>query len=441
MRKLLIVGLMLGTVCGWALPSMAQTAPPQGTAPVEQQSASEAQKPITEYTLPPDLHQKAHALYRTGISLAFLAFFYSVALLIVLLKFRVAPRIRDLAEGKTRVRFLQAAIFATLFMGIFLLLSIPSDLAGEWLLRHYGLHIQSWGGWFWDWTKGLILNLVLSVVMVWILYAIVRRSPRRWWFYFWLASLPIALAIIFVQPMVIDPLFNKFEPLASKDPALVQDLERIVQRSGENIPPERMFWMKASDKTVGINAYVTGFGASKRVVIWDNTITKMERPEILYVTGHELGHYVLGHIPKLIFGGAIALFVWFYLVYRTVGWFLTRWGDKWGIRGVDDWASFPLLFLLVVVFAFLADPLAAVVGRHYEHQADQYGIEVTNGVNRDRAQNCAKAFQVLGEVDLEDPDPPALIYWFDDHPLGADRLKFCLDYDPWSKGQAGEFVK
>src|SRR5882672_6304053 len=99
-RTIRVLLILVVAVCGWMRLSFAQTSPSQTPVTAKQQKAPQAEKPITEYTLPPDLHQKAHALYRTGIGLAFLGFFYSVGLLIVLLKFRVAPRIRDMAEGK-----------------------------------------------------------------------------------------------------------------------------------------------------------------------------------------------------------------------------------------------------------------------------------------------------------------------------------------------------
>jgi Zn-dependent protease with chaperone function len=216
----------------------------------------------------------------------------------------------------------------------------------------------------------------------------------------------------------------------------------MVQRAGENIPPQRMFWMGAGEKTTELNAYVTGFGASKRIVVWDTTIVKMNTPQIVFVTGHEMGHYVLKHIPKLLAFFAALLFVFFYLGFRSIGWVLTRWGEKWRIRGLDDWASLPVLLFLISVFAFLASPVGSAFSRHYEHQADQYGLEVTHGLTPDSAQVAAQAFQILGEVDLADPDPnPVDVFLFYSHPPIPDRIPFSLTYDPWSKGEQGEFVK
>jgi Zn-dependent protease with chaperone function len=241
---------------------------------------------------------------------------------------------------------------------------------------------------------------------------------------------------------VIDPLFHKFEPLQRKDPNLTAALEQLVERAGERIPPESIFWMRASEKTTALDAYVTGIGASTRIVIYDTTIAKATVPEIVFATGHEMGHYVLHHVPKGIafFAGLPLLF--FYVGYRLIGWVLARWGSKWTIRGLDDWASLPALLFLLSVFSFVANPVVNAFSRHLEHQADQYGLEVTHGLTPDSGQVAAQSFQKLGEVNLADPHPnPVDVFLFHDHPTIPDRVQFALTYDPWATGRRGEFVK
>jgi Zn-dependent protease with chaperone function len=187
---------------------------------------------------------------------------------------------------------------------------------------------------------------------------------------------------------------------------------------------------------------VAGLGASKRIVVWDTTIAKMTTPQIVFVAGHEMGHYVLLHVVKELAIGAVFLFILFYLGYRFIGWVLARWGGKWGVRGLNDWASLPALLLLISVFSFLANPMINAVSRHYEHQADQYGLEVTHGLTPDSGQVAAQSFQVLGEVNLADPAPNRLnVFLFYSHPPIPDRIRFCLTYDPWSRGEQPKFVK
>ncbi|HYA98217.1 MAG TPA: M48 family metallopeptidase [Methylomirabilota bacterium] len=396
---------------------------------------------VTKYTLPPGRYKQARDLARIYSRMRFVGFFYGLAVLWLLLRWKISARLRNIAE-RVRVRFGQAAIFAVLLSLTIGFLDLPLGMYQHWISRQFGLSVQGWASWFRDAAKGELLGWIPAVLFVWILYAVIRASPRRWWFYFWLASLPILLLLVFLQPLVVDPLFHKFEPLAQKDPALTESLERMVHRAGQSIPPERMFWMGASEKTTALNAYVTGFGASKRIVVWDTTIAKMTTPQITYVAGHEMGHYVLQHIPKGLVLGAAFLLVPFYLGYRTVGWILSRWGANWGVRELADWASLPVLLLLLSVFAFLADPVVNGASRYLEHQADQYGLEVTHGLTPDSGQIAAQSFQVLGETNLADPEPSRLKVWlFYDHPAIPDRVRFALSYDPWSKGEQGEFVK
>jgi Zn-dependent protease with chaperone function len=413
---------------------------PTATATPESQPAA-AQK-ITKYTLPPDRYQKAHNLAKIHFRFALISFVYGLIVFWVVLRSKLSAKYRTVAESAFSKRFLQALIFSPLVILTIDIFQLPTGIYENWVSREYGLSVQGWGSWFWDWTKGELVTIIVAVILIWLLYAVIRKSPRGWWFYFWLVSLPILLLVFFLKPLVIDPLFYKFEPLAQKDPALTASLEKLVQRAGENIPPERMFWMKASEKTTAVDAYVAGFGASKRIVVLDTTIAKATTPQIVYVAGHEMGHYVLGHIPKLLGFFAGLLLVFFYLGYRCIGWVLARWGAKWGVRGIDDWASLPALLLLLSIFSFIASPVGSAFSRHVEHQADQYGLEVTHGLTPDSNQVAAQTFQILGDVDLGDPEPnPVDVFLFYSHPPIPDRVQFALTYDPWSRGQSGEFVK
>jgi STE24 endopeptidase len=415
--------------------SSAVTTPSPTTQPATQPK-------VTTYRLSPELYRKAHNLGRIHFRFRLISFVYGLVVLWLILLWKLAPKYRDWAERFSSRRFLQSVVFSPLLLLTIAVLTLPADLYEHWISRKYGLSVQGWGSWSWDWVKGELISIVIGIVLIWLLYTVIRRSARRWWFYFWLLSLPIMLFVLFVSPWILDPMFHKFEPLQQKDPVLTASLERMVQRAGENIPPQRMFWMGAGEKTTTLNAYVTGFGASKRIVVWDTTIAKMNTPQIVFVTGHEMGHYVLNHIPKLLSFFAALFFVLFYLGYRSIGWVLSHWGEKWMVRGLDDWASLPALLFLLSVFVFLASPVTSAVSRHYEHQADQYGLEVTHGLTPDSGQVAAQSFQILGEVDLADPDPnPVDVFLFYSHPPIRDRIPFCLTYDPWSKGEQGVFVK
>lgn len=415
------------------------TSTASATTPAGQTQPSE--RKVTEYTLPPDLYKKAHDLGRINFRFALISFVYGLVVLWIVLRWKFGATCRDWAERVFRRRFGQALIFSPLLILTIAILGLPADVYEEHVSRAFGLSVQSWGSWLWDWTKGQLISIVVGTLLIWILYAVIRKSPRRWWFYFWLVALPIGVVLIFLTPLVIDPMFHKFEPLQQKDAELTASLERMVQRAGENIPPERMFWMGAGEKTTALNAYVTGIGASKRIVVWDTTIAKMNTQQIVFVAGHEMGHYVLNHVSKGLVFGAVSSFIFFYLGFRLIGGMLARFGAAWGVRGIDDWASLPALLLLLSVFSFVANPIGSGFSRYLEHQADQYGLEVTHGLTPDSSQIAAQSFQILGEVDLADPDPnPLNVFLFYSHPPDGDRVRFALTYNPWANGGRGEFV-
>jgi Zn-dependent protease with chaperone function len=419
-----------------ALP--AQTPEPSPLQPTPSISASSA-APMA-YTLSSEKREKAIAYARARYRLHFASFAWSVLIAVLVIALRLAPRYRDRAEALANRRFPQAAVFVTLLLLTNATLEIPISAYGHHLSVLYEQSIQGWGSWLWDWIKALAVGLAIAIPLAWLFYALVRKSPRRWWLWFWLELLPIVVILTFLSPLVIDPLFFRFEPLAPKHPELARGIERVTERAGEHIPLERMFTMNASEKYNSINAYVTGLGASKRVVVWDTTIAKSTVPQTLFVFGHELGHYVLLHIPRTI------AFVWALLfVLLAAGAAILRRlfaKPRWGIRGLSDWASLPVLLLGLTVAGEIALPIINAYSRAQEHQADVFALEAIHGLVADSPAAAAGAFQVLGETNLSDPDPsPFIRFWLYDHPPLAERLRFAARYDPWGKGEKPRYVK
>ena len=428
---------------------------PPRTVTSEKSSASAATQPsaspgaqsqpknkITAYTLPPDLYRKARNRGRIGFASRIIGFFYGLLVLWFILRRKLSAKYRDWAERFSRHRLLQALVFTPLLVLTIGVLQLPIDIFHESVSKLYKISVQPWSSWAADWAKAQLLAIIIGSLLVWILYAVIRRSPRRWWLYFWIISLPLLLFGIFISPYVIDPLFNKYEPLSTKAPQLVPELQRVTRRAGQEIAPERMFWMKASDKTIATNASVNGFGASKRIIIWDTTLAQETTDEVLTDFGHEMGHYVLGHIWKGFLFSAVIIFVLLYLGYRSIDWLLARSRAAWGVRSLDDWASLPALLLLLTLFGFAADVISNTFSRYEENQADVYSLEVTHGIVPDAGQAFAHSFQIYGETVLVDPDPnPVNVFLFFGHPTVADRIHLGVTYDPWSKGESPQFVK
>ena len=434
-----LIALALSLVVLAAVPVHAQTAINSNTY---EDSVTKAKAPVTQYTLSSEKLAKSYALYEIRGWLIVISTIYSFAILTSFIRWRWAVKLRDWAERASARRFVQAMILVPLFAVSFTVLRLPLAIYGHHASLKFGLSVQGWGSWLRDWAIELALVTVVGTIVVWIFYEIVSRSPRRWWFYFWLAIIPISAFLTFIAPVAIDPLFYNSEPLAVKHPGLVEALEKVSKHGGLDIPRNRMYAMEASTKLTGPNAYVTGFGATKRVVVWDTAIEQFTTPELMLVFGHEMGHYVLGHIIR---GYIVAMIFAFVLLFLT-WWIVTRvqhtHGPRWGIRSLDDWASLPLLVLIAALVSFLSTPILNAESRRIEHDADVYGLEVTHGLVRDGGLVDARALQILGENWLEYPYPSKLaVLWNYDHPPIADRIRFAVTYDPWSQGESPRFVE
>jgi STE24 endopeptidase len=388
-----------------------------------------------QYSLPPDKLQRAIEYAHAGYSLHFASEIYAIVILAAIVATGLSAKFRDWAEAASTRRFVQALVFIPLLLVTNDLLYLPANIFGQHLELKFDQSIQSWPSWFWDWTKSELIALVCAVPLAWLLYAVIRRSPRRWWLYFWLATLPIIVTVMYLEPIIIEPLFYHFEPLAATHPALVVELEKLVARGGLAIPPDRMFEMKASEKLNSLNAYVSGFGGSKRVVVWDTTLQKLTTPEILFVFGHEMGHYVLGHIRNSLLWLSLLLLALLFLGSHIVRWVIVRWGGKRQVRDPADWASLPVLLLIVAVFSFITEPVVNGYSRWQEHQADVFGLEITHAIVPDSSTAAAHSFQVMGEIGLDEPNPNHFIeFWLFSHPSTSNRLSFAQTYDPWKNG-------
>jgi len=423
-----------------AAQTSSQLPPPNDLPPLVTNTPDQTK--AEQYTLSHEKYEKAVAYSRADYALYFVSYVLSGIFLFLILRLGIAARFRDIAENASQKRWAQGVVFVPLLRLLIGVLGLPVRVYWHQLSLHYEQSIQGWGSWFWDWTKGQFVALIVWIIFAQILFVVMRFSPRRWWLLFWFPATLILLALVVIMPLVIDPLFDKFEPLSKDHPDLVASIGKLANRAGVPVPPERMFLEVASQKTNAINAYVTGLGASKRVVIWDTLIQKTSNDETLFVVGHELGHYVLGHVWKGFLAGAVALLAALYLLFRGLHWALDRWGHEWKISGAEDWASLAVLLLLLQVLLFFSSPAINWFSRGEEHAADVYALEITHGLIPNSSEVGAHAFQALGELDLSDPNPPPFItFWLYSHPPVAERLVFAHTYDPWSKGQKPKYVQ
>jgi Zn-dependent protease with chaperone function len=426
----------------------AQQASTQPAALSAQAQPAAVQPASTQaYSLPPDKLAKAIALSHIRLALEIVGSLWGLAFLWLLLSLRWAAGLAAWAERLLRRRWMQGLLFFAVYMIISTLADLPLSAIGHAVSRHYGISVQGWAGWFGDLAKGMGLSLLFGTPVLLFFNWIVRVSPRRYFAWIWLVTLPLILLITFAAPF-FDPIFNKFEPLTKTHPALVAKLETVVARTGTKIPPERMFLMKASAKSNGLNAYVTGIGATKRFVMWDTATDRLPDDEVLFIFGHESGHYVLNHIPKQLAGSTAGMFFVLWACAGFAGWLVRRFGARWQL--VSPYGSAPLASrqgFLVLLFALsvaglILQPASSTFSRHFEHEADIYGQEAIHGLVADPQKTAVSAFNHLGEAWLEDPDPNRFVeFWTYSHPSVQNRANFALHYDPWANGGHGKFFE
>jgi STE24 endopeptidase len=442
LRKL---ALLFSLALPLSLPVHASETPTEHAANVaaaQEMAAAPVHGNLPDYTLPPDELDKAQHLAQLGIVLQVGRVLWGIAQLVLLLWLGGIAWMRDKAVRATSNRWGQCFAFFGLLVLAQFLLNLPISLYGHNLALGYGLSVQQWGSWFGDKAKGLAIQWTIGSLGTMLLFIIIRNFPRRWWLVFWGISIPLVISGIFITPYVIDPLFNKFEPLQKTNPALVEQLERVVAKGHMDIPPERMFFMKASAKVTTMNAYVTGFGASKRVVVWDTSLIKGTPDEVLFIFGHESGHYVLNHIVRGVSLGILGTLVALYLGYHFIQWSLKRFGAQWRIPSQDDLGALAVLLLAATILSAVGQPIQSTISRQMEHDADVYGQEAIHGIVADPQKTARGAFQVLGESSFDEPNPsPLTEIWLDDHPATGRRAAFAAHYDPWAPGENPKYFK
>jgi STE24 endopeptidase len=396
---------------------------------------------LPDYSLSPADLAKAQHLGTVHETLHFGEEAWGVVSLLLLLAFGTIAWLRDTAVRLSSNRWTQGYVFLLLYLLTSALLSLPIDLYAHHLSRLYGFSVQSWPSWFADQAKTFALTWLIGGLILMLLFWIIRKLPRTWWFAFWCASIPIVLFSIFVAPY-IEPIFFQYQPLAQTNPALVAQLEQVVEKGHMNIPPDRMFLMKASAKLTTLNADVEGFGASKRVVVWDTTISKMTPGQIVFVFGHESGHYVLGHIVSTVLFIFAILLLTLYLGYLFVQWAIAKFGPRWGVSSQNDWAALAILLLAFSLFGTLLEPIESAYSRMHEHSADLYGQEAIHGLVPDPQATAVGAFDVLGKTSFADPNPSQPYeFWTYSHPSIGRRAAFARAYNPWLPGMEPKYFK
>ena len=362
-----------------------------------------------------------HAAYRGP---GYLAFLLGIALHVTLLVVLARGPFGRLVEQVRRVPggwAVHAAILAVVTVAVATLVSLPLGYVRGYAIQHaWHLSTQSVASWLGDQGRSLLVGAVTAAVTAVAFFGIVHWQPRTWWVWGWAAFTALTALLVFVYPVVITPLFNKFTPLG--DDGLRAGVERLAEEAGVDIAD--VLVADASRRTTAENAYVAGLGSTKRLVLYDTLLRSGSDDETLLVVAHELGHRMEGHIWKnlaLSSAGLLAGFGALALLARQTG--VWAWA---GASGVADLRAIPVLLLFALLAQVVAIPIESTISRSFEARADAIAVELSG-----KPDTAVRVFRRLGYANLADLKPPAPLVWaLFTHPPIPNRIEAVLTRSP-----------
>ena len=322
---------------------------------------------------------------------------------------RAGARVVGAIPGHWTVK---AALGALALSLIPTLLTLPLAARREVVLRDYGLSTRSWGLWAADQLKGALVGGVLLVVATVGLVALARRAPATWWAWGAAGAAALVAVVSFLYPVVVEPVFNTFTPLA--DGPLRTELLELAERDG--IEVEDVLVADASRRTTALNAYVSGYGSTRRIVVYDTLLAKATPAEVRLVVAHELGHVKFADVRNGTLAGALgaaAAVAGLYVLLTSAG--LLR---RVGADSAGDPRVLGFVLFAIAAAGFLTSPVQTLVSRRVEARADVHSLDLTGDV-----ATFAESEKRLAVTNLSDLDPHPLAYaWFFTHPTAPERI-------------------
>ncbi len=347
-------------------------------------------------------------------------FVLGLALLLVLLLTGWTGWIRDLAYSWAFQSY-SLAVFFYVFILILIarVLGLGLDYYGFRLEHRYKLSNQKLRSWLWDEAKGFLLALVLGGLLIEMLYFVMRQFPEHWWLLAWTGFLGVMVLLAQLAPVVLLPIFYKFEPL--QDEQLKLRLVQLGERAGARV--RGVYKWRLSEKSTKANAALTGLGSTRRIILADTLIDNYSADEIEAVLAHELGHHVHRHILKGIAMQAAVTFVGFWAADWVLRYALERWHV---FETLSDFANLPLLALTFVVLSFLLMPAMNAFSRFNEREADRYAFR-----NIASVEPFVSSMNRLAQQNMAERTPSRWVeWWFHSHPAIARRVAAA---EAWSR--------
>jgi STE24 endopeptidase len=367
----------------------------------------------------PEARARSDAYFEGGYWIEGLSWLWTLGVAVMLLGGGRMRRLRDAVRA--RIRSELGSDLATLapILVASALLTLPLTIWLGYFREHaYGLSNQTFGAFLGDWAKGLAVGVVLGTPALAAIYAVVRRWPRSWWIRGTGVATMFLVFGVLIGPVFVAPLFNEYKKLEAGE--LRDDI--LAMARAHRIPADDVFWFDASKQTKRVSANVSGLGATMRISLNDNLLIRSPRETVLAVLGHEMGHYVLGHVAELILEIALVLAAGFAFVHFTFEPLRRRFAASWRIESLGDPAGWPLASALLATFFLLATPVTNTIIRANEAEADAFGIAVSA-----EPDGFAYAAVQLSEYRKMRPGKVEELVFYD-HPSGYDRIHRAMSW-------------
>jgi STE24 endopeptidase len=368
--------------------------------------------------LDPERQQKAKEYSRLNRRLMLLDLAFGGVYICAWLVFGWSADLRDWLHTYTSNPWLLLTAFAAVIGGIYFLLNLPLSYYSGFILPHrYGLSNQNLRGWISDQIKSLLVGGLLGLLVLQVIYAVLRAYPDTWWI--WASAFLLFFTVLMANlaPVLLMPLFYKFQPLGEEHSNLVERLTSLAEKAGTRVRGVYKFDM--SRRTKAANAALTGLGSTRRIILGDTLLSEFSEEEIETVLAHELGHHVHRDIPIGIAIETFSTVVGLFLASRILSWG----AEYFDFAGPADPAALPLLLLVLALYGLVTMPLTNAYSRWRERRADEYALKATG-----KGRAYASALTRLANQNLADADPePWVELLLHSHPPLGKRIARALE--------------
>jgi STE24 endopeptidase len=361
---------------------------------------------------------QSDSYFEGGYVLQLVDIVYGFVVALVFLKLGLGKQVKRLAQKVANIH-LQNLIYGALYIVLSWVLSFPLSVYTDFFREHqYGLSNLSFGGWLTESLQGLGIGIILMAPMIVLLYLALRKAGKNWWIWGAVGGVVFLMFVAFIGPVFIAPVFNKYEPL--EEGLLKRDILSMARAN--NIPAQNVYKFDASKQSKRISANVSGFASTTRISLNDNLLNRCTPAEVQAVMAHEMGHYVLNHVYKMIFQFGILIVVVFALLNWALNKLIAARGTQWGIESISDIAGLPLLVFIMSVIFFIATPVSNSLIRTQEVEADMFGLNAAR-----EPDAFAHVAMQLSEYRKIEPGKWEEFIFFD-HPSGKVRVTTAMTW-------------